>query len=168
MIKTIEADKKKEMTAVGDLIKSEGYRRDVYKDTVGKLTGGVGHLITEKDIKEFDPSWSDEQKDEYWSMKFKEDLERTEKIVQDLIKEKNLQVGKEQYEVLIEMAFNLGPNRFKGFKEMLKGLATGDYEKAADEMINSKWHKDFVKWNDGKDTSTIRSRRLEAKMRNTA
>lgn len=42
--------------------------------------------------------------------------------------------------VLIDMAFNLGLTRLNGFVEMRKALLRGDYNKAADEMIDSKWY----------------------------
>lgn len=42
-------------------------------------------------------------------------------------------------EVLIEMAFNLGFPRFQTFIKMLAAIEAQDYEKAADEMLKSKW-----------------------------
>ena len=43
--------------------------------------------------------------------------------------------------VLVNMLFNLGLPRFLTFKKMIKALEDQDYEKAADEMLKSKWHK---------------------------
>jgi len=40
--------------------------------------------------------------------------------------------------VLINMYFNLG-NRLFNFKNMLKALDNKDYDKVAEEMLNSKW-----------------------------
>ena len=34
-----------------DLIQSEGYRLEVYKDSEGNLTAGVGHLLTDEEIR---------------------------------------------------------------------------------------------------------------------
>ena len=42
--------------------------------------------------------------------------------------------------VLLDMAFNLGLTRLNGFVEMRKALIKGDYNKAAKEMIDSKWY----------------------------
>ena len=36
----IERDGEKKKTLIGDLIESEGYRRDPYKDTAGKISVG--------------------------------------------------------------------------------------------------------------------------------
>ena len=43
--------------------------------------------------------------------------------------------------VLVEMAFNLGFPRFQTFVKMLAAIEARDYEKAADEMLDSKWAK---------------------------
>lgn len=42
---------------------------------------------------------------------------------------------------LVNMAYNLGMPRFKGFKKMLSALAVQDYRTAAAEMLDSKWAK---------------------------
>lgn len=44
-------------------------------------------------------------------------------------------------EVLIEMCFQLGIYGLLGFKEFLSQLRKGDYKRASEEMINSKWAK---------------------------
>ena len=41
--------------------------------------------------------------------------------------------------VLLNMAYNLGMPRLQGFTKMLAACAVGDYQRAADEMIDSKW-----------------------------
>jgi lysozyme len=43
-------------------------------------------------------------------------------------------------EVLTNMMFNLGWPRLKGFKNMIAALEEADYELAAVEMLDSKWH----------------------------
>lgn len=42
-------------------------------------------------------------------------------------------------DVVLNMIFNLGVVRFKGFKKMISALLRQDYSKAADEMLSSKW-----------------------------
>ena len=41
--------------------------------------------------------------------------------------------------VLILMVFQLGGHGVEGFKSFLTALKAGDYERAADEMLDSKW-----------------------------
>ena len=40
-----------------------------------------------------------------------------------------------------EMCFQLGKPRVMKFKKMWEGIEAGDYNKSADEMIDSNWHK---------------------------
>ena len=145
----------------------EGYRRDPYKDTVGKLTGGTGHLMTKKDIEDFQYEWINEWKDSYWAEHFRDDVLSATADVVALVQEFNTQPNNLQKEVLINMRFNLGDAGLRKFKGMLGALSDGDVSKAADEMIDSKWHRDFVKWSRKGDVPTLRSRELETKMRNS-
>lgn len=43
--------------------------------------------------------------------------------------------------VLLDMAYNVGIVGLLGFKKMLAALERGDYAKAANEMLESKWAK---------------------------
>ena len=58
--------------------------------------------------------------------------------------------------ILLNMSFNLGRTRLSKFKKMFAHLANNDYEKAADEMIDSNWYKQVGR----------RSKRLVERMRN--
>jgi len=51
------------------------------------------------------------------------------------------ELGSVRQEVLVNMAYNLGRTGLAGFKKMLKAVDLGDYETAADEMLDSKWAK---------------------------
>lgn len=42
---------------------------------------------------------------------------------------------------LINLRFNLGPARFRGFKMMIKALEMGDYTEAAYQVMNSNYAK---------------------------
>ena len=44
--------------------------------------------------------------------------------------------------VVLSMLFQLGPSGFRGFHQTRKALARGDYERAAVEMLDSKWARD--------------------------
>ena len=57
--------------------------------------------------------------------------------------------------VVANMMFNLGLPRFSKFKKMIRAIELGDWQSAADEMIDSKWYQQV----------TARARRLEAVMR---
>lgn len=155
------------MSFIKELIEDEGLHLDIYKDPKGLLTGGIGHLMTEEDLKLFNPKWNDKEKLSYWVDIFIKDLSAATYDVTNLVKNFLAKPNQAQIEVLINMRFNLGLKGLKGFKKMLIHLSNGDKDRAADEMIDSKWHKDFVLWNSGVDSEILRSRRMEKKMRNS-
>ena len=47
--------------------------------------------------------------------------------------------------VIIEMVFQLGRPRCSKFKKMWQALRDGDYDEAANQMIDSAWHKQTTK-----------------------
>ncbi len=66
--------------------------------------------------------------------------------------------------VLLDMAYNVGVGGLLKFKNMIHALILADYNLAADEMLNSQWHRDFTKWADG-DVLRTRSYQLSVIMR---
>ena len=40
---------------------------------------------------------------------------------------------------MIDISFNLGQTRLRGFKKALDAMATEDYDRAADEFMDSRW-----------------------------
>lgn len=100
-----------------------------YKDTVGKLTIGVGRNISDRGISH----------DEAQFM-----LDNDIKLVESDLNSKlpwwvNLTDNRQR--VLANMCFNLGINRLLGFKNTLGFIRTGQYNKAADGMLQSLWAK---------------------------
>ena len=71
--------------------------------------------------------------------------------------------------VLIEMVFNMGITRFLRFKKMRAALNSPeiDFDEVSDEMLDSKWHRDFkqIALRSGRPLSTARSSRLALAMR---
>jgi lysozyme len=57
--------------------------------------------------------------------------------------------------IFANMMFNLGASRLGGFKRMLAAVEKGDWSSAADEMVDSRWHRQVPE----------RSGRLIARMR---
>lgn len=57
---------------------------------------------------------------------------------------------------IVELIFNLGPTRFRQFRRMLAALSTGNYAKAAAELVDSRWSE---------QVGPIRSRRLMEMLR---
>jgi lysozyme len=107
----------------------EGFRSDVYKDTLGFDTIGYGFAI--KDLK------------------MDEDiagiiLER--KLLSLIIKVYNkfpwVSISPDEVqEVVIEMCYQLGVSGFSRFRKTIGYMESADYEKAAAEMLDSRWAK---------------------------
>lgn len=105
----------------------EGERLKPYRDTVGKLTIGVGRNLDDRGL----------TRDES-AMLLGNDIKAVET---DLIRALPwvAQLDDVRQRVLLDMAFNLGVPGLLGFKRTLATIQAGDYEKAAAMMLDSKW-----------------------------
>lgn len=66
------------------------------------------------------------------------DVERCYKSATRLIERFDL-LSDQRQGVLIEMVYQLGEGGVFGFRKMIEAVEAGDYEKAAAEMLDSKW-----------------------------
>lgn len=105
----------------------EGVRDRPYKDSVGKLTIGVGRNLTDKGLKP--------KEIEYLLMN---DIME---CIDDLNKYLPWwrQLNEVRQRVLMDMCFNLGIGGLLGFKNTLAFIQSGDYEQASQNMLLSKW-----------------------------
>lgn len=108
------------------IIDHEGLRLKPYKDTVGKLTIGVGRNLTDVGI----------SRNEAMAL-LDRDLARAIVDLDTFPMFDHLSPIRQR--VLIDMRFNLGPSRFRTFKRTLAAVAAGDYQAAAAGMLASKW-----------------------------
>lgn len=111
------------------LLVDEGLRLKPYKDTVGKLTIGIGRNLDDVGI----------TKDEAIIL-LRNDIARTTK---DVIANIPWWSGLDEVrrDVIINMAFNLGIEGLLKFKRTLLSIQNGEYEQASKEMLESKWAK---------------------------
>lgn len=112
-----------------ELTRDEKEMLTLYKDTVGKYTIGVGRNLSDRGISH----------DESQFM-----LDNDIKLVESDLNSKlswwvNLTDSRQR--VLANMCFNLGINRLLGFKNTLEFIRTGQYDKAAEGMLQSLWAK---------------------------
>lgn len=117
----------------------EGVRRRRYPDTVGKVTIGVGHNIT--DDRDYPYTEADEPlNDTQINVLLNEDVS---KAVADLDQFANWWRAMEEprQRVLANMCFNLGWPRLSGFVNTLKAMRFSDYQAAAAGMRASLWAK---------------------------
>ena len=105
----------------------EGYRRFPYRDTVGKLTVGIGINLDDTGL------FLDEAQAvlQIRLAKVAAELEKQVPWVADL--------DEVRASVLVDMAYNLGVAGLLGFKNTLAFVKAGEYTKAAQNMLRSKW-----------------------------
>jgi lysozyme len=104
----------------------EGRRKFPYTDTVGKLTIGIGHNLTDKGL-------TNDQIDKL----LRDDVVEVVAYLSTYPWFKTLDEIRQA--VIINMTFNLGATGFSNFRNMIGFLAAGKYADAADEMLRSKW-----------------------------
>ena len=122
-----------------DLVRHEGYKEEVYLDSVGEKTFGIGHLVTPKDDEWVKPVGASVSSDRIADA-FRGDL-RTAYFVAYGIFDDLANRPMEVQRVLINMAFNLGGPRLRKFKKMIAAYEAEDYTTMADEMQDSKWFR---------------------------
>ena len=121
-----------------DLIRHEGYVAEIYLDSENLPTFGIGHLVTENDM-EYTWPVGTPVTDERILDVFHADCDVAYSDACALVLNFAGQSVDAQ-RVIVNMAFNLGRNRLGKFKNFLKAVNEGKYDKAADEMVDSKWY----------------------------
>lgn len=114
-------------TLIDRIQASEALRLKPYKDSEDIWTIGWGRNL-EKGI----------TKDEAWYL-FANDLAEAERELNRVLPWAKGKLVEARYEVLLDMCFNLGPSRLAGFAKMISALLEDDFERAAEEMLDSKW-----------------------------
>ena len=117
--------------------KHEGVRTRPYKDSLGLWTVGVGHLIG--DGKSLPPEWNREFTKEEVNALFLKDYEKHKEMA---MKTPGWSKANETGQAaMIDLAFNMGGSWYKKFPATSKALEAGDFEKAADNLKDSKWYQ---------------------------
>lgn len=119
----------------------EAFRRFVYDDATGQEivpgytvqgnpTIGYGRNLIAQGVSE-----------EEALVLLERDIARAWREVREHIPWAESQLSVIRFAVLVNMAFNLGIEGLLGFQEMLTALQQGDYDGAADAMVQSLWYK---------------------------
>jgi len=128
-----------------EIKRHEGEVLEVYEDSLGYLTFGVGHLIKDSDDEHGQPVGtpvSQERVDEVYDYDFDKHLEETIHLFESKGGGEDFYALPENIQhVLVNMTFNLGGTRFGKFNNMWKGVVECDWEKVAVEMEDSRWFK---------------------------
>lgn len=112
---------------IAQLSIDEGRRNKVYKDTVGKLTVGVGRNISDR-------TFSDDEID----LMLSNDIAIVEKELDRKLPWWR-QMNDARQNVLANMAFNMGVPTLESFVNTLKAMQEARYADAAAGMLKSRW-----------------------------
>ena len=112
------------------LLKHEGLRLKPYRCSAGKLTIGVGRNLEDRGI----------TKDEALMM-LDNDIRQCEEQLISRIGSVYKGLDEVRKSVLINMCFNLGIGGLLEFKNTLAFISSEDWERAANNMLVSKWAK---------------------------
>jgi len=109
------------------ITRHEGARLEMYQDSLGIWTIGVGHNIQEKGIS-----------DRVMNLMLEEDLEEA---ISELLRNVSFftKMPEQVQEALVNLSFNMGIPRLMQFKKTLAYLREGDFTSAADELLDSRY-----------------------------
>ena len=115
----------------------EGVKYEIYNDHLGYPTFGIGHLVVESDEEHGKPVGTPVSEDRVNSV-FEKDvaimIDEAKKIFPNLD-----ELPEEAQQVIVNMTFNMGSPRLSQFKKFIAGVNAGDWNKAAVEMMDSRW-----------------------------
>jgi len=129
----------------------EGVKYEIYNDHLGYPTFGIGHLVVESDEEHGKPVGtpiSEERVNAVFDKDVAVMVDEAKKIFPNLDT-----LPEEAQQVIVNMTFNMGRPRLSQFKKFIAGVNAGDWNKAAIEMMDSRWAKQ-----DGSRAERLRDR----------
>ncbi|MFW5734808.1 MAG: glycoside hydrolase family protein [Oceanidesulfovibrio sp.] len=137
-------------TKIANLKQEEGFRPTAYLDAKNNLTVGYGsnleHGLHDDILKElgYDPQavkdGTQAVTEEDAAKMLTEDAEQAVQESESLVNNYD-NLDPDAKGVLAEMVYQMGRTKVGGFVKMRAALERADYDEAADEMLDSKWHK---------------------------
>ena len=117
----------------------EGVKYEIYNDHLGYPTFGIGHLVRDTDPEAGAALGTPVTEDRVIEA-FNEDVETVLNDCTILYGDFN-ELPEEAQLIIANMMFNLGRPRLSKFKNMKVAVIERDWNKAADEMIDSAWYR---------------------------
>ena len=130
------------------LKQDEGIKLKVYKCPKGRLSVGVGRNLEDRGITKLEADYL-----------LNNDIDSIFNELSNKI-DWFFKLDDIRQNVLIELAFNVGVKGALLFKKTLKFIENEQYLQASIELLDSKWHKDFIKYAPGHAIDSLRSSRL--------
>ena len=131
----------------------EGCKYEIYLDHLGYPTFGIGHLVREDDPEHGQAVGTPVSEDRV-AEAFNRDIDIV-LVDCDKLYEDYENLPEEVRLIIANMMFNMGYPRLSKFKGMKAGVEAGDWQRAADEMVDSRWYEQV----------TNRAQRLVDRMR---
>ena len=119
--------------------KNEGFSSAPYKDQLGFLTVGYGHLILSNEKHLTKTKLSKDKLEKIFIKDFKNAIKDYEKYL------KKKTSSKKEEELLIEMVFQMGVKRVLKFRNLLRNIRKKNKHLVCFEMMNSLWYKQTPK-----------------------
>jgi len=114
--------------------KHEGFRDQVYVDTLGYRTIGYGHKVLDTDPFKDGEVYPQEMLEKVFDEDFAKAKEGADRLLD------HLDPPEDAVNVVISMVFQLGEAGVSKFKNMFVALENEDYAEAASQMLDSRWH----------------------------
>jgi lysozyme len=136
-----------------EIAEDEGCKFEIYLDHLGLPTFGIGALVKENDPEYGQPVGTpvdEERVRQRFSLDIAVTIEDCKVLYDDFD-----DLPEECQHIIANMMFNMGRPRLSKFKGMKAGVDARDWNRAADEMVDSRWY----------DQVTNRAKRLVARMR---
>ena len=117
----------------------EGVVYEIYNEHLGYPTFGIGHLITASDPEYDSPLGT--------RVDVSRVAEAFEQDVQTVLSECTVlypdfdDLPEEVQQIIANMMFNLGRPRLSKFRGMKAGVDDQNWQRAADEMVDSRWYR---------------------------
>ena len=121
----------------------EGVKYEIYKDHLGYPTFGIGHLVIDSDP-EYGQEVGTPVSEDRVIEAFDNDVQVVLADCQRLYNDFNV-LPEEVQLIIANMMFNMGRPRLSKFKGMKAGVDAQDWNKAADEMVDSAWYRQVPK-----------------------
>ena len=139
-----------------EIAEDEGCKYEIYLDTHGLETCGIGHLITETDEEYGKPVGTvveQERVRQLFSLDMAVTLDECKVLYPDFD-----DLPEEAQHIISNMMFNMGRPRLSKFKKMNEAIAQKDWKRAAVEGRDSRWYRQV----------TQRAERLMKRLENVA
>ena len=111
---------------IGWLKREEGFSDKPYTDILGVPTIGYGFTYL-----------TDDEAETVLKMK----IEKIQRKLALYLAQNEISIDEFRFGVLTDMIYNLGMDGALKFRKMWKALKHMNYEEAADQMLDSRWHK---------------------------